>query len=126
MRYNVLLIDDEIADLFLHRAVLEDDERIGDIKDFRRAEEALNYLKRTEQTTHLIFLDINMPGMDGFGFLHAYSELGGEAGAARIVVMLTSSMRREDRVRATSYKEVAAYMEKPLLLQGLDEVLAEL
>ena len=64
----------------------------------------------------MILLDINMPGLDGFGFLRkvAESELNGACGKPLTIVMLSTSDFSDDVGRATEYQQVGGYITKPL------------
>lgn len=62
---------------------------------------------------NLIFLDINMPLMNGWDFLEAYGDLPDHKKAGKVVVMLTSSFNEEERERAEAYDPVAGFLTKP-------------
>lgn len=114
----VLLVDDSEADLLYTRIVLERSGRGWSVTSFESAREALDYLgQAAPPPVNLILLDINMPGMNGFEFLQAYSHLCGTLGAAlacAAVVMLTSSPDPDDRSRALAYPCVRDYLLKPI------------
>ena len=77
---QVLLIDDSVADNYLHRMVIEDTGLVEDIVDFQYAEKALEYLRNGDAPpVDLIFLDINMPRMNGFEFFGGVREVAGGA-----------------------------------------------
>ena len=82
-----------------------------------------------EELPHVIFVDINMPGMDGFGFLQAFAalrdEFPQELSNVRPVAMLTSSCQGRDRERAY---ELGAdeYFVKPMDLADTREILQTL
>jgi CheY-like chemotaxis protein len=78
----------------------------------------------------VIFLDINMPRMNGFEFLAAAQDLLGAAALPPVVMMLTTSLDPRDRVRASAFAAVKSYINKPLteahVGQALDLVNARL
>lgn len=85
--------------------------------------EFLNTLKNnSEEFPDLIFLDINMPVMDGFGFLEEFSKFPVAVTGQCVVVMLTSSSDPKDENRAFQYPVVKRYLNKPLNRTMLDEV----
>ena len=73
---------------------------------------ALKMISSQEDCPDIIFLDIKMPGLDGFDFLDKLKKLTLSKNVK--IVMLTSSLRPEDKLRAFSYKAVVDYLEKPL------------
>ncbi|MEO0378003.1 MAG: response regulator [Cyanobacteria bacterium P01_A01_bin.17] len=73
---KVLLIDDNEADNFIHRLIIEESGLVRTIEEFTDAQKALEYLRSSQANAiDLIFLDINMPRMNGFQFLEAYRDL---------------------------------------------------
>jgi CheY-like chemotaxis protein len=71
----------------------------------------------------IIFLDINMPEMNGFDFLDELKVIAGDHfDQGCKIVMVTSSLNEKDRERAMSYPFVSNYMEKPLTLEYLSSL----
>lgn len=116
MLNRVLLIDDSEADLLYGRLMLERHGAVSHVLTFECAEQALRYLDGPQgPEVDLILLDINMPGMDGFGFLQAYERSGRALGAPDApVVMLTSSPDPVDQRRAGRHACVVGYLTKPI------------
>ena len=112
---SVLVVDDNDADLLYVRIVLEAAGVADRVLTFGTAQEALAHLATPEGAqADLVLLDLNMPELDGFGFLQAYGP-SLETGPARAgVVVLTSSPDPADRRRALAHACVRAYLVKPL------------
>ena len=108
---KILLIDDDAAANYLSKELLES---LNAAKEIEIAENVLRALKMISQEDcpDIVFLDIKMPGLDGFDFLDKLKKLTLSKNVK--IVMLTSSLRPEDKLRAFSYKAVVDYLEKPL------------
>jgi CheY-like chemotaxis protein len=67
----------------------------------------------------VIFVDLYLPMMDGWDFLDGYKRLVGLLCKKINVYILTTSIRREDKQRATSYAFVEEYLTKPVATDKL-------
>ncbi|MEO8244105.1 MAG: response regulator [bacterium] len=120
---TVMLIDDESFDQKLYKRVIARTGIVGEVLSFLYADEALVFLQSTDsRPVDVIFLDINMPRMNGFEFLEAATATLGGRLAKIIVVMLTTSLIERDRERANSYAVVRRFINKPLTADHLIEV----
>lgn len=111
---RVLLIDDNEIDQRQYKRVLDRSGLVDEVLVYSYAEEALDYVTKTNDTVDLIFLDINMPRMNGFEFLDRLVEHAGEPLDSCIIFMLTTSLNRADKDRALSYDAVKEFINKPL------------
>jgi len=118
----VVLIDDSDIDLFVQRRFIELSGFARRVITFRSSREALNYLSDSSLKEHpeLIFLDLNMPEIDGFSFLEQYNKLVTDA-PTRIII-LTSSSSSLDRDRAATFGNVIGFLSKPLTESNLAEI----
>jgi CheY-like chemotaxis protein len=119
----VLLIDDDEPTNFLNRMTLE---QAGCARRIQIAEsgwEALDFLQATNPRPDLIFLDINMPAMDGWEFLERYRNLPSACKADVVLVMLTTSLNPDDEQRTRAIPEVAGFEHKPLGQEKLENLL---
>ncbi len=71
----------------------------------------------------LIFLDINMPVMDGWEFAEAFSKLDQEQKGNSKIIMLTSSINPDDKERASQLSSISGFQSKILSIEALKEVL---
>ena len=128
----ILLIDDDEPTNFLNRMTVEEVGCVSRIEVMQDPHDALAYLKCAHQpkTTNadcpkpeLIFLDINMPAMDGWEFLQHYQQLPDNDKKSVIVIMLTTSSNPEDEWKARNLPSVSEFKNKPLSAEMLREIL---
>lgn len=123
---HVLLIDDNEIDNYISKIMITRKNLTEKISVAASAIEALDYLEtllnKPEEFPDVIFLDINMPQMDGFGFLEEYSKFPEHVTANGSVYMLTSSSDPNDIERATQNPMVKKYFSKPLTESVLNEL----
>lgn len=116
---NVLLIDDNMLDNFINEKLLESErfaKKIYTCSSAKSAIEFLNNIKNigSETFPEILFVDINMPIMDGFQFIEQYKkELETEMNNPKIV-LLTSSIFPEDKHRASVISKDIFFINKPL------------
>jgi CheY-like chemotaxis protein len=123
----ILLIDDDEPTNFLNRLVIEEVNCSERIETMQSAREALKYLSNASNGAYprpdLVFLDINMPAMDGWEFLEKYNQLPEEQKAKIIVVMLTTSFNPEDELKARNIDGISGFRNKPLTPEILMQIL---
>lgn len=112
---TVLVVDDSDADLLYARIVLQQAGVAQQVLCLGTAQEALDHLHGAT-TTDLVLLDLNMPEMDGFGFLSACAARRAAGEITAPVVVLTSSPDPNDLGRATRDAGVVGYLVKPMTL----------
>lgn len=121
-RYKtVMLIDDNEIDNLINQKMIEAASIAENIYTHTGAKSAIEFLKNMERTgvadqvlPDVIFLDIDMPLMDGFQFLDEFEKLGDSAKKKCRIVMLTSSINPQDFNRSKKYENVKLYLNKPL------------
>lgn len=122
---SAMCIDDEPMDLRLNDRLLRKCGAFETVTCFSSAEAALDYLRHApDPQTDVIFLDINMPRMNGFEFLAAAQAELGPNFAGCVVIMLTTSLHPRDRAKAETFDIVAEYMGKPLTIEAALRVAA--
>jgi CheY-like chemotaxis protein len=126
---NILLVDDDEITNYINSDLLRTLDISENISIAANGKEALDYLNKAHSgeegyiIPELIFLDINMPVMNGFQFLEEYYYLVGQQKFTTIVTMLTTSLIKEEVSRALSMVNlVKGYIEKPLTAEVVMEV----
>lgn len=114
----VMLVDDDEATNFLHNIMVEDSGITDNIIVCSHAEEALKKIKteliKSEIKTAILFLDINMPLMNGWMFLDALGEFEKSLLLKLKVVMVSASEYPKDLERINGHPLIDAHMPKPL------------
>ncbi len=123
---RVLLIDDNDIDNFINERMITTNLFAQEVIIKNSAEAALQYLRDNQGNTavlpELIFLDLNMPVMDGFGFLTEFEKLSEEIRKNAKVIVLSSSISPEDINRASTNPYVVKYVNKPLNEKYLEAI----
>lgn len=124
----ILLVDDDLAGNAFHTIAINQSNACNHVKTAANGLKALDYLRQCATqpgifpSPDLIFLDINMPRMNGFEFLDAYKKLESKTGLNPVIIMLTTSSNPEDIKRAGNYREVAEFQNKPLTVRAIREI----
>lgn len=122
----IMLIDDNPDDNFIHERVIKKNHAADMVISKHTAQDALQYLKSNQNCDmlpELIFLDINMPGMNGWEFLQEYDKLDIKSKCQLIVIMLTTSENQEDSLKTKNFNIVSAFRTKPLTKEILEGVI---
>lgn len=124
---SVMLIDDNDIDNFINEKVIKGFGFAENVYVHSGSKSALEFLKNLEQLKNspvelipsFIFLDINMPIMDGFYFLEEFEKFSSKFKTAIKIVMLTTSLNQLDVERVKSFKSVVGFLNKPLVEKNL-------
>lgn len=82
----------------------------------------LNECREKKSFPDIMFVDLQMPGMNGFTFIREYENHYRQLSPSTRIVLLTNSILHEDKVKAFSYKSVIEYIIKPLTIRKVTEV----
>ncbi len=119
-----MLIDDSPDDNFFHKREIRKADLTTTVITENSGREALEYLRsKKEPHSDLIFLDINMPGMNGWEFLEEYNKLGKELQCQAIIIMLTTSENSDDIAKSKTFSSISDYITKPLTKEILSEII---
>src|SRR5688500_1497503 len=119
--HTVMLIDDNEIDNLINQKMIEAASIAENIYTHTGAKSAIEFLRNMEKhevadkvLPDVIFLEIDMPLMDGFQFLDEFEKLSNVAKKKCKIVMLTSSINPQDFNRSKKYENVRLYLNKPL------------
>jgi CheY-like chemotaxis protein len=120
----VMLIDDNPMENIVHRKLLDANGFANKVNAFESAVESLKFLQSAskEELPQVIFLDIIMPGMDGFQFLEEFGKLSEDVQKYCKIILLSSSDSFKDLNRANKSKLVKKFLNKPLTAEILNVV----
>ena len=123
---RVVLINDDVMDNLVHERLIKRSGLVKETVVFQYAERALEYLRTTEQHVDIIFLDVNMPRMNGFEVLTEYSRMDKSRHARTVIMLLTTSTHLEDYETARQFEAVRSFRVKPLDLDKLRSAIDEM
>ncbi len=124
---TVLLIDDDEINNMICTKIISKNDFATNVVACSSARQGLKYLQDAltdgaKPLPTVIFLDINMPVMNGWDFLDQYKQMPGLADKGIVLIMLSSSSSANDLSRAQSYPQVSDYITKPLTAAHLQHV----
>lgn len=127
----ILLVDDDEVTNFVHQKIITSLGIECTIQVVYNGLEALEFLTCTGKFSHnenfpqpgIIFLDINMPKMNGWEFLEKYKSLPEEQKAKIVMAMLTTSAMLEDKQKAINTGELKGFINKPLAKEDVERII---
>tara|TARA_R110000744_G_scaffold167592_1_gene285111 strand:- start:2 stop:427 length:426 start_codon:yes stop_codon:yes gene_type:complete len=124
----VMLVDDNDTDNFLSKKIMEHVNFSESILIKNTGKSALEYLHQNQndldKIPDIIFLDINMPIVDGFVFLYEYENFPPQLHEKIKVVVLSSSNNKRDINQFLNNRFVHQFISKPLSEKALMELAA--
>ncbi len=121
---SVVLIDDDLAINYFHKRLFLKLELGENVFTFSNSNAALDEIIKLEDThcesdLVYVFLDINMPEVDGWAFLEKFKKINELIKFEVKIFILSSSINPEDVVKAKNNNFVTNYFAKPLMMDGI-------
>ncbi|TDS19265.1 response regulator receiver domain-containing protein [Maribacter caenipelagi] len=127
---QVCVIDDDEVFQYTILHTLQAHNSVGNIMPFTDGAEAMNFfninIDNHDILPDVVFLDVNMPVMDGYKFMDEYIKLIPKVTKKITIYILSSSVDLVDFEKTKNIKEVADYIVKPIRDNQLTKILAEL
>ena len=124
------IVDDDLIYRFTMVKTLESIKLPMDIMVFTDGEKAINFmldnLDNEPEYPDVIFLDIDMPVMDGFQFMEEFIKIKPRIGKSITIYMVSSSIDPVDIERANNISAISDYIIKPIGLVRLKEIMENL
>lgn len=125
---TVMLVDDNDTDNFISKRIIEITKFSQNVIIKNSGKSALDYLQENKDTLDsipdIIFLDINMPIVDGFVFLYEYEKFSNSVKDKCRVIILSSSDNKRDIDKIINNNFVIKFVTKPLTEKTLTEIRA--
>lgn len=122
---TVCVIDDDKIYVYGLKKLINIKQLCSNLIEFPNGKEAIDFLANPENINSLpdiIFLDINMPVMDGWDFMESYAKIKPQLGKKIIVYMVSSSINDDDILRAKKISDISDYVIKPVNADKLIEL----
>ena len=120
----VVLIEDDQAMNYYHQRLFVKQDFADEVLSYHSAKEALNGIKSLQQVTLLyIFLDLNMPQMDGWHFIEELEKLKFDSTTQIKLFVLSSSVNPNDMMKAKQNSAVTDYLSKPLSIETITNII---
>lgn len=124
------IVDDDDIYQFTTSLLLKKTDLVNKIIVFSNGLKAINFLKdemgNKENIPDVLFLDINMPVMDGWEFLEEYLLIKPMMPKTVVIYMVSSSVDEKDVLKAKSISALSGYLVKPISSQNIMEVILEI
>lgn len=127
---KVYLIDDDDIFVFLTKKTILKVSADVEVEVFSDGFQAITHLKRIqhqkESLPDVIFLDLNMPVMDGWGFLSEYQDIYGSLARKTELYIVSSSISPHEMERSKNIRVVSDFIIKPLVKEKFLEIIENL
>lgn len=124
---TVCIVDDDDIYQFTAKMELQKTNLVNKVIIFSNGLKAIDYIKTEKDNSinlpDVIFLDVNMPVMDGWEFLQEYIVLKATLPKSITIYMVSSSVDSRDVERANEIGAISGYIVKPIGKQRLAELL---
>lgn len=127
---TVMLVDDSEIDNYINELIMKGTGFAENILKYSGAVSSLDFFKNLEILSSVspelvpsyLFLDINMPVLDGFQFLDEFSNFSAKLKKEIKIVILSTSSNSIDIKKSRNYSQVVKFLQKPLRKEDLNKL----
>ncbi|SEL47620.1 Response regulator receiver domain-containing protein [Aquimarina amphilecti] len=120
---RILLVDDSKATNFFNKTIILKTDCVEEVVLATNGEKALHSIQ-TSSVPDIIFLDLNMPVMNGWEFLEQHEELSEHCKNSVIVILLGTKLSTEQEKKLTSFSRVMEFRDKMLTKEIVLEIIS--
>lgn len=126
-KLHFIVIDDSKLDCFIAEKIINNTGRSESVQTFQQVTKAIEYIKglSVHPNKTILFVDIQMPVMNGFDFMESFEQLPQEAKTHYVIYMLSSSINENDIAKVRGYPSVRQFLNKPLTVKTMSMVLED-
>lgn len=119
----IWVVDDDAIYQVIINKIIQKSEMFSASSSFKNGKEAVSALhkiiEKTELIPDIILLDINMPVMDGWEFMEEIKTIKSQINKKVIIYIVSSSIAIEDKNKSKEFKDVFAFISKPVNVQDI-------
>jgi len=123
---HILIIDDDEINNFIAAKLIDKIPPKAKVSTCVNGQEGINFvrnkLNNQDEFPDIIFLDINMPLMNGWEFLEEYEQIKNDIKKKVTINMLSSSVYNDDITKAETYTTVNKFISKPLTVDKIKDL----
>lgn len=124
------IIDDDPIFIYGTKRIMKDLDFCDTVIVYNNGQEAYEGLREVSEQgkkiPQVIFLDLNMPIMNGWEFLDMFTKLPSNNSETTVIYIISSSVDPRDLERVKSYTLVHNYILKPITPNDLENVLKDI
>ncbi len=127
---HILIIDDDEINNFIAAKLIDKIPPKAKVSTRLNGQDGIDFIKsyigNEEGMPDVIFLDINMPIMNGWEFLEEFDTIKDQFTKKVVINMLSSSVYNEDISKSQTFSTVNRFISKPLTIEKIQDLYSSL
>jgi len=123
---HILIIDDDEINNFIAAKLIDKIPQKAKVSTCLNGQEGIDFIKayinNEEGMPDIVFLDINMPIMNGWEFLEEFESIKDQFTKKIVINMLSSSVYNDDISKSQTFSTVNMFISKPLTIDKIQDV----